>query len=183
MTLDQVLFDARRAPFQHGHAYVLFSRVRNRHSVGAVVDDDTRRAHGRGYHLVTTTVLYEELISDDELCARCDEDSNDSEHASDTGGDDDNDGADENADGADAMDVDRPLDDTPTTRATRDAIERALGAIFAGRRAECSLDALMCALRSSGGAPSRAQVVPLLHAMDREDNGSILFREGRIHLI
>ena len=58
MTLDRVLFDARRAPFQHGHAYVLFSRVRNRHSVGAVVDDATRR----GDHLVTTTVLYDELL-------------------------------------------------------------------------------------------------------------------------
>ena len=58
MTLDRVLFDARRAPFQHGHAYVLFSRVRNRHSIGAVVDDATRR----GNHLVTTTVLYDELL-------------------------------------------------------------------------------------------------------------------------
>lgn len=58
MTLDRVLFDARRAPFQHGHAYVLFSRVRNRHSIGAVVDDATRR----GDHLVTTTVLYDELL-------------------------------------------------------------------------------------------------------------------------
>jgi hypothetical protein len=41
----------------------------------------------------------------------------------------------------------------------------------------------MCALRSSRSAPSRAQVVPVLHAMDREDGGSILYRDGRIHLI
>ena len=38
-TLGRVLFDARRCPFSHGHTYVLFSRVRNRQSIAAVVDD------------------------------------------------------------------------------------------------------------------------------------------------
>jgi hypothetical protein len=82
-------------------------------------------------------------------------------------------------DGASTMDV----DDTSATRATRDAIERALSVLFAQRRSDCSLDELMCALRSSGSARSLAQVVPILRAMDREDGGSILFRARRIHII
>ena len=62
MTLDKCLFDARHAPFQHGHAYVLFSRVRNRHSIGAVVDAATCR-NGQ---LITKTVLYSELLDEPE---------------------------------------------------------------------------------------------------------------------
>ena len=52
----------RPAPFQHGHAYVLFSRVRNRHSIGAIVDDATCRWRGGRRHLVTTTIFYGELL-------------------------------------------------------------------------------------------------------------------------
>ena len=41
MTLDKVLFDARYAPFQHSHAYVLFSRVRNQQSIACHIDDSS----------------------------------------------------------------------------------------------------------------------------------------------
>ena len=51
MTLDKVLFDARHAPFQHGHTYVLFSRVRNQQSIGCCLVDagpsDATRARPR----------------------------------------------------------------------------------------------------------------------------------------
>ena len=67
MTMGKCLFDARCAPFQHGHAYVLFSRVRNRQSIAAVVDDATQR----NGHLVTRTILYDELLRD--ACEACDE--------------------------------------------------------------------------------------------------------------
>ena len=66
MTMGKCLFDARCAPFQHGHAYVLFSRVRNRQSIAAVVDDATQR----NGHLVLT-ILYDELLRD--ACEACDE--------------------------------------------------------------------------------------------------------------
>jgi hypothetical protein len=117
------------------------------------------------------------------LCEACEDevdgDDGASEGASDEGASDEG-ASDEGAsDGGVAMDV----DDTPATRAARDAIERALSAIFAGRRSDCSLDELMRTLRASRSAPSLAQVVPILRAMDREEGGSILFRARRIHII
>jgi hypothetical protein len=103
---------------------------------------------------------------------------------SDDGASDDSaaDDGDADEDASDEMDVDAP-EDTPATRTTRDAIDRALGAIFAGRRSDCSLDELMRAVRSSGSTSSLAQVVQILRAMDREEGGSILFRARRIHMI
>jgi hypothetical protein len=62
-TLDRVLYDARRLPHQHGHAYVLFSRVRSRHDLAAVVDDGTCEGRARGRRtLVTANLLYDELL-------------------------------------------------------------------------------------------------------------------------
>ena len=62
-TLGRVLFDARRCPFSHGHAYVLFSRVRNRQSIAAVVDNRSCEEDADGGRtLVTGTVTYPELL-------------------------------------------------------------------------------------------------------------------------
>ena len=62
-TLGRVLFDARRCPFSHGHTYVLFSRVRNRQSIAAVVDDRSCEEDADGGRtLVTGTVTYPELL-------------------------------------------------------------------------------------------------------------------------
>ena len=41
-----------------------------------------------------------------------------------------------------------PLEDTPETRAARDAIDSTLAALFSGAQSSCSLDALMAALRA-----------------------------------
>lgn len=85
---------------------------------------------------------------------------------------------DDDADGAAA------LADTPETRTTRDAIERALGAHFSARDCdECSIRELLSALRAAGCRYRRAQVEPILHAMDRERDGPIMYREGIVHLI
>jgi len=62
-TLDRVLFDARRHAHQHGHTYVLFSRVRTRGDLGAVVDASTCETRGNRRVLLTANVLYEELLS------------------------------------------------------------------------------------------------------------------------
>ena len=62
-TLGRVLFHARRCPFSHGHAYVLFSRVRNRHSIAAVVDGRScEKGEGGERMLITGTVTYPELL-------------------------------------------------------------------------------------------------------------------------
>ena len=62
-TLGRVLFDARRCPFSHGHTYVLFSRVRNRQSIAAVVDNRSCEEDADGGRtLVTGTVTYPELL-------------------------------------------------------------------------------------------------------------------------
>ena len=62
-TLGRVLFDARRCPFSHGHAYVLFSRVRNRQSLAAVVDGNScEEGEGGARTLITGTVTYSELL-------------------------------------------------------------------------------------------------------------------------
>ena len=63
----------------------------------------------------------------------------------------------------------------------RDAIDSTLGGLFAGRHDRCSLDELMGALRAAGYRYRRARVTPILDAMDREEHGSIVFREGHIH--
>ena len=66
----RVLFDARRCPFSHGHAYVLFSRVRNRHSLAAVVDNHSCEERRGGRTLVTGTVTYPELLEGSQ-CIEC----------------------------------------------------------------------------------------------------------------
>ena len=71
-TLDRVLFDARRHPHQHGHAYVLFSRARTRRDLGVVADAATSVFRDGRRVLVTSNVLYDELLSG-ERAARADE--------------------------------------------------------------------------------------------------------------
>ena len=73
---------------------------------------------------------------------------------------------------------------TPETRRTRDAIERTLGVIFsASSNSDCSIGELMHALRAAGFRYRRAHVDAILHAMDAERGGTIMYRDGRIHLI
>ena len=76
-----------------------------------------------------------------------------------------------------------PPADTPATRATRDAIERTLGTLFSGSNEDCTLRQLLAKLRHAGFGYARVDVEPILHAMDCEPNGRIMYRDGRVHLI
>ena len=76
-----------------------------------------------------------------------------------------------------------PPADTPATRATRDAIERTLGTLFSGTNDDCTLRQLLAELRLAGFGYARVDVETILHAMDREPDGRIMYRDGRVHLI